>query len=132
MPVDSSNEPLQIRCEFPEHLPSLVIGELLGIGPNPLQQRHRLRAGSLCTAVPRRTTLLRLGCHHHEYSCSNASRPRPIAIFSTALRVTRIMGSLLIFAQSLSALVKNSPGNRSAVWASLAIGFFRIATPPPF
>jgi hypothetical protein len=54
-----------------------------------------------------------------------------MAIFKTALRVMRIMGSLLIFAQSLSARAKNSPGNRSAVCASLVLAFFRIATQPP-
>jgi hypothetical protein len=77
MLVDMLQQALQIRREFLEYSLSLLVAKLIGVRPNPLQQRNRLRAGSLYATAPRRAAFLR-GSSHHLYSSSSTSKPRRI------------------------------------------------------
>jgi hypothetical protein len=74
--VDDPHQVLQVRGEFPVHLLSLFVAELVGIRPDPLQQRNSLRARSLDPPSPRGTTLLRSTYRHFVYSSVYPFRSR--------------------------------------------------------
>src|SRR4029450_1560877 len=117
MLFDMPHQPLQIRREFLVHFLSLFVGKLVGIRANPLQQRHRLRAGPLDATAPCRAPLLRLFSRHYLFPLSSTSTPRSSASLTPAdlLMIPSVANarSLDSFATSLSSRFARSGGTRT-------------------